>query len=74
MLKDELLQVRYVRYLDRLIELSEKEIFRTRFQPKYRGLALMYNRVLAETKKISYRFIKKTSSPRFQGFSGQRTP
>jgi 1,4-alpha-glucan branching enzyme len=68
MLKDELLQVRYVRYLDRLIELSEKEIFRTRFQPKYRGLALMYNRVLAETKKNFVSVYKKDIVAAFKDF------
>ena len=52
MLKDGLLQDRYVRYLDRLIELSEKEIERTRFQPKFSGLAHMYNKTLVETKDV----------------------
>ena len=51
MLSDGLLRRRYVRYLDKLIELSEKEIGRTRRLPDYRGLARMYNRMLVETKE-----------------------
>ena len=43
MLRDPLLQERYLRYLDNLIELSEKEIHRTGYEAHYHGLALMYN-------------------------------
>ncbi|MCK5015160.1 MAG: DUF1957 domain-containing protein, partial [Candidatus Omnitrophica bacterium] len=39
MLRDPLLQDRYLRHLDKLIELSEKEIERTGRQPHYHGLA-----------------------------------
>jgi len=42
MLKDELLQNRYIRHLDRLIELAKKEIDRTGYDSRYHGLALMY--------------------------------
>ncbi|MDP3921079.1 MAG: DUF1957 domain-containing protein [Candidatus Omnitrophota bacterium] len=42
MLKDPLLQERYVRHLDRLIELAGKEIDRTRFEPAYHDTALHY--------------------------------
>ena len=52
MLQDPLLQDRYLRHLDKLIELSEKEIERTGQQPHYHGLALMYNHRFVETKKI----------------------
>jgi 1,4-alpha-glucan branching enzyme len=51
MLTSELLRRRYVRYIDKLIELSEKEIKRTRRLPDYRGLAKMYNRLFVETKE-----------------------
>jgi 1,4-alpha-glucan branching enzyme len=42
MLTDDLLKERYARYLDRLIELAEKELDRTRHEPHYQRLAQMY--------------------------------
>lgn len=42
MLSDPLLQDRYVRHLDRLIDLAEKENERTRWQPEFNRLARMY--------------------------------
>jgi len=42
MLKDQLLQERYLRYINKLIELAHKEIERTRWQPEFQSLALMY--------------------------------
>lgn len=44
MLSDELLQQRYVAYLQRLIELADKEIKRTRKQPEFQCLARLYAR------------------------------
>jgi len=44
MLSDDLLQDRYVRHIEGLIELTEKELVRTRFQPEFHELAKMYNR------------------------------
>ncbi|MBN2482845.1 MAG: DUF1957 domain-containing protein [Candidatus Omnitrophica bacterium] len=52
MLRDGLLQNRFVRHINKLIELSEKEVERTGFDPHYHGLALMYNRRFKETKEI----------------------
>ena len=43
MLSDPLLQSRYVRHLEQLIELSEKEIERTRWLPPFHRLALFYH-------------------------------
>lgn len=43
MLTDELLQGRYVRHLERQIELAEKELDRTRAQPEFHRLAMMYH-------------------------------
>lgn len=43
MLTDPLLQNRYIKYVEKLIELSEKEIARTKDQPEFNGLAKMYN-------------------------------
>lgn len=42
MLLDPLLQTRYLRHLDKLIELSNKEVDRTRWQGEFNKLALMY--------------------------------
>ncbi len=42
MLKDELLQERYVSYVENLIELGEKEVRRTQDDPQFNGLARMY--------------------------------
>ena len=43
MLRDPLLQDRYLRHLDGLLELAEKEILRTRWEPGCHQLALMYH-------------------------------
>jgi len=42
MLRDELLQERYIEHINKLIELSYKEIERTKFQPEFNSLAYMY--------------------------------
>lgn len=47
MLLDPLLQDRYVRYLEGLLQLSEKETYRTHWDADYRGLAEMYHRRFA---------------------------
>jgi len=39
---DPLLQDRYLRHINKLIELAEKELERTAHDPQYHGLALMY--------------------------------
>ncbi|MGR8941059.1 MAG: glycoside hydrolase family 57 protein [Gammaproteobacteria bacterium] len=44
MLRDELLQRRYLRHLNKLIELAEKEIVRTRKMPEFQRLARLYRR------------------------------
>ncbi len=40
---DPLLRQRYVLHLDKLVELAEKEVRRTRWQPAFQRLALMYH-------------------------------
>ncbi|TDX45279.1 glycoside hydrolase family 57 protein [Orenia marismortui] len=52
MLTDNLLQSRYSKYLDNLIELSEKEINRTANQPQFNTIAKMYNNKFKLAKKI----------------------
>lgn len=56
MLSDELLQNRYLKHLDSLIELSEKEIQRTSWQPEFNRLARMYN---DRFKKARYIYAQK---------------
>ncbi len=51
MLGDELLQARYVRHLDKLIELSAKEIERTRWLPPFHRLALFYHHRFTEARR-----------------------
>jgi 1,4-alpha-glucan branching enzyme len=43
MLTDDLLKLRYAEHLDKLIELTEKEIDRTKPEPHYNRLAHMYH-------------------------------
>lgn len=50
MLQDPLLQQRYLKHLDQLIELTYKEIERTKWDPPFQELAQMYNRRLIETR------------------------
>jgi 1,4-alpha-glucan branching enzyme len=52
MLKDPLLQERYIAYIDNLIELAEKELDRTGNAPHYHGVALMYHRKFQECKEV----------------------
>lgn len=42
MLSDSLLQERYSRHINRLIELAHREVERTRWQPEFQHLSLMY--------------------------------
>src|SRR5437879_3796505 len=44
MLLDPFLQDRYLRHLNELIDLAEKETHRTRWEPAYRPLSEMYHR------------------------------
>ncbi|MBI4335763.1 MAG: DUF1957 domain-containing protein [Candidatus Omnitrophica bacterium] len=52
MLQDPLLQQRYLRHLDKLIELSAKEIERTRWQQEFNNLALMYHKRFNRARQI----------------------
>lgn len=49
MLADPLLQLRYKKHLEKLIELSEKEIDRTKNEPQFHHLAKMYNDLFNKT-------------------------
>ncbi len=52
MMTDELLQARYVKHLDRLISLCEKEMERTRHDERFSSLAKMYHGLLWEARDI----------------------
>ncbi len=52
MLSDELLQNRYIKHIESLIELSEKEIERTKWEPAFNSLAHMYNKKFLEARAI----------------------
>lgn len=56
MLTDDLLQERYRRYLDRLVELAEREIERTRHQPEFHPLAHMYRDLFGKARDYYYRW------------------
>jgi 1,4-alpha-glucan branching enzyme len=44
MLTDDLLQSRYVEHLEQLVELADREVHRTRHEPHFQELAVMYRR------------------------------
>ncbi len=50
MMADKLLQERYIKYLNKMIELCEKEVERTRFCEDFHKLALMYYYRFSHTK------------------------
>jgi 1,4-alpha-glucan branching enzyme len=52
MLRDELLMGRYARRLDKLCELAEKEVRRTRHDPTFHGLAQHYRREFHELRSL----------------------
>jgi len=52
MLRDELLQARYLKYLHQSLELAEKEIIRNRKQPEFQKLARLYRRFYKKTLDI----------------------
>ncbi len=67
MLQDELLQSRYSKHLEKLIELASKEIERTRFQPVFHDTALFYYWQFTEAKKTFDRY-QKNLVHAFKGF------
>jgi 1,4-alpha-glucan branching enzyme len=51
MLLDPFLQERYLKKLDRSIELAKKEIARTSAQPEFRALAVMYHKLFLQVRE-----------------------
>ncbi|MBN1163306.1 MAG: DUF1957 domain-containing protein, partial [Candidatus Krumholzibacteriota bacterium] len=68
MLADPLLQYRYLRHLNKLIDLAGQEITRTRWTPEYHELALMYHWKFSRARQI---FLERYNShliPAFKRF------
>jgi 1,4-alpha-glucan branching enzyme len=52
MLADPLLQSRYVRRIEKLIELTERELVRTKYQPEFLALAEMYHGMFRRCREV----------------------
>jgi 1,4-alpha-glucan branching enzyme len=65
MLSDPLLQYRYVRHLENLIALAGKEIERTRWQPQFNHLALMYHARFTRAREV---FVNQYGNNLVRGF------
>jgi len=68
MFSDHLLQDRYVRHIDKLIELAEKEVARTAHDPQYHGLALMYYGRFMEARDVFVNHYQKNLINAFKKF------
>ena len=66
MLQDLFLQSRYVRHLDKLIELSEKELWRTKSEPAFHKLAQMYYHRLTSARHLFVDVCKRNIVPAFK--------
>jgi 1,4-alpha-glucan branching enzyme len=67
MLSDDLLMSRYQRYLCRLIELSEKEIYRNRKDIRLRDLAHMYHKRFIRTRHLFEHVYRRDLISAFRG-------
>lgn len=56
MLSDPLLEERYIKHINKLIELSHREIERTAWQPQFQGLATMYLNQFSSVRDIFERY------------------
>jgi 1,4-alpha-glucan branching enzyme len=65
MLADPLLQYRYVRHIDNLIALANKEVERTRWQPEFHALAQMYLDRFQRAREV---FVRHYSNNLINGF------
>lgn len=68
MLQDSLLQDRYIRHIDKLIELAGKEVERTGYDSDFHGLALMYERKFLEAKDLFVNECNKNIVSAFKKF------
>ncbi|HEY2124373.1 MAG TPA: DUF1957 domain-containing protein, partial [Chthoniobacterales bacterium] len=67
MLRDDLLRARYVRHLDLLIDLSEREMERNRSHPKLGGLSCFYRDLFSESRRW---FVEEWKSDLLSVFAG----
>jgi 1,4-alpha-glucan branching enzyme len=65
MLGDPLLQGRYIKHIEKLIELASREVERTRWQPEFNRLALMY---LSKFNLAKYYFAEKNKGNLLNAF------
>ena len=65
MLSDPLLQYRYVRHIDNLIALTNKELERTRWAPEFHPLAQMYHQRFTRARDV---FVKQYNNNLLTGF------
>jgi len=56
MLSDSLLEERYLKHINRLIELTHKEVERTRWQPEFNNLAVMYRNEFSSARDTFLRY------------------
>jgi len=56
MFSDPLLQDRYLRHINKLIELAQKELDRTSHDPQYQGVALMYYNRFMDAREVFNRY------------------
>src|SRR3989338_3677701 len=68
MLSDPFLQDRYLRHLNKLLELCGKEIERTGFDSRFHGLALMYQRKFLEARDTFVNRYQKNLVTAFKSF------
>ncbi|MBN3040582.1 MAG: DUF1957 domain-containing protein [Candidatus Omnitrophica bacterium] len=68
MLQDRLLQERYLRHINKLIELADKEVERTGNDSHFHGVALMYYRKLQEAREIFLNKYQKNIVTAFKNF------
>lgn len=67
MFADGLLQDRYIRHINKLIELAHREVERTRWQPEFQHLANMYLSRFYEARNVFERYNRNLAAA-FKGF------
>lgn len=68
MLTDPLLQSRYLQHLNKLIELASREVERTRWEPQFNHLALMYKDLFLNARYIFEDMYNKNLAAAFKKF------
>jgi len=69
MFNDSLLRARYLRYINNLIELSEKELLRTKGDISFESLAKMYNSRFKKIRQLYEKSFKKDLTAAFRSLS-----